>query len=456
MSQKIGTLHPIDFRVTGTPKSKSAYATVTAKFIYALIFAISWMALSVWISAPWYDSLGAEIGVVPAGFLITFIAIVPGFINAFVFVSTILDKRPQIGNIAKYPPATVLVAAYNEETSIGETVESLFNQNYPGELKVIVINDGSSDKTAWIVRTLTRKYENLELIDLEKNAGKANALNQGLKACLTDIVITVDADCTAHVDAIKTIVGRYLTDPETTTAVAGSIMVKNPKQSWITKAQEWDYFLGISITKRIQSMFQGTLVAQGAFSLYDRRTLVELGGWPEMVGEDIVLTWKMLDAGYRVGHAENAYVYTTTPSTLKQFARQRRRWSRGLMEAFKANPRILFRPRLTMMFIWWNTLYPLMDIAFTFGYIPGMILALFGKFWIVGPMTLCILPLTILMNSVMYQRCKSSLEEKQLTTPTDKLGLLIYSVAYPMFLQPACVVGYFSELMNMKKTWGTK
>lgn len=456
MSQKIGTLHPVDFSTANVQKSHSAYATVTAKFIYALIFAISWMALSIWISAPWYDSLSEQIGMVPAYFLITFIAIVPGFINAFVFVSTLLDRRPAIGRIASYPAATVLVAAYNEEGSIGETVDSLVSQDYPGELKVIVINDGSADRTAGIVRELTRKYENLELIDLEKNAGKANALNQGLKACSTDIVITVDADCSAHVDAIRTLVGRYLSDPENTKAVAGSIMVKNPKQSWITKAQEWDYFLGISITKRIQSMFQGTLVAQGAFSLYDRKTLIKIGGWPEMVGEDIVLTWKMLDAGYRIGHAENAYVYTTTPSTLKQFARQRRRWSRGLMEAFRENPRILFKARLTTLFIWWNTLYPLMDVAFTFGYIPGIVLALFGKFWLVGPMTLCILPLTFLMNAVMYQRCKTSLEEKQLTTPTDKAGLLIYSFAYPMFLQPACVLGYVSEFLNMQKTWGTK
>ena len=287
------------------------------------------MGISFWYSQPWYSDLSNEIGVYLAYYLITFIAIIPGFMNAFVAMALFLDKRPKVMSQQKYPPVTVLIAAYNEEKSIASTLSGIFLQDYAEHIQIIVINDGSSDKTVESINTLLSEHPNLEfinlggkinveLIDLERNGGKAAALNHGLKKCKTDIVITIDADSYILKDGIRNLVGRYLSDPINTKAVAGEILIRNSRQNWITKAQEWDYFLGIATIKRIQSLFQGTMVAQGAFSLYERKTLNELGGWPEMVGEDIVLTWKILSKGYRVGHAEDALAFTDCPSTTTQ------------------------------------------------------------------------------------------------------------------------------------------
>ena len=86
--------------------------------------------------------------------------------------------------------------------------------------------------------------------------------------------------------------------------VAGGVMVRNSRATWMTRAQEWDYFHGIAAIKRVQSLYQGTMVAQGAFSLYDTKTLRESGGWPDCIGEDIVLSWGLLKAGYRIGYCE--------------------------------------------------------------------------------------------------------------------------------------------------------
>jgi biofilm PGA synthesis N-glycosyltransferase PgaC len=238
--------------------------------------------------------------------------------------------------------------------------------------------------------------------------------------------------------------------------VAGAILIRNSRDNWLTKAQEWDYFLGIAAIKRIQSLFQGTLVAQGAFSLYDRSTLIEVGGWPHTVGEDIVLTWKILRAGYRVGHAENAIALTRCPDNLTQFIRQRQRWSRGLIEAFKMTPDLLLQRRMPVFYIWWNTLFPFMDLAYTLGFIPGLVLAMFGHFWIVGPMTLALLPISFLMNSLMYARSKKTFDEVGLKVRRNRLGLLSYALVYSIILQPACVWGYISEILNLRKTWGTK
>ena len=432
------------------------YIPVKTKYIAALVFAIVWMSFSFWYSQPWYEDLSREIGIYPAYFLITFIAIVPGFMNAFVAMALLVDKRPLAKVIKNYPPVTILIAAYNEEKAITATLSGILLQDYPADIRVIVINDGSSDETVQSVREFEDKHPNFELIDLGVNGGKAAALNHGLKKCTTDIVISIDADSYILKDGIKHLVGRYLSDPPNTKAVAGEILIRNSRENWITKAQEWDYFLGIASIKRIQSLFQGTLVAQGAFSLYDRKTLLEMGGWPEMVGEDIVLTWKILLAGYRVGHAEDALAFTDCPNTLKKFVRQRQRWSRGLIEAFKANPMILFKPRLSTTYVWWNTMFPLMDIAFTFGFIPGLVLASFGIYWIVGPMTLSLLPMAFLLNWQMYLKGKAMFKQEHLKVRANALGFIFYVFAYGLVLQPACVWGYFSELFNLKKSWGTK
>ncbi len=432
------------------------YISIRWKFIITVAASTAWMLLSIWLSIPWYESLSEYTSPAIAAFLIGFIAIVPGFMNAFIMVALALDKRPPVPVHAHYPSVTLLVAAYNEESSIEDTVRSLMRQTYPGTLHVTVINDGSADRTASIVRDLLPEFSNLTLLDLPKNGGKANALNQGLAACQSELVITVDADCWIWKDGIQNLVGRRLADPPNTRAVAGAILIRNSRQNWLTKAQEWDYFLGIAAIKRIQSLFQGTLVAQGAFSVYDRATLVEVGGWPHTVGEDIVLTWKILRAGYRVGHAENAIALTRCPDNLTQFIRQRQRWSRGLIEAFKMTPDILLQRRLPVFYIWWNTLFPFMDLAYTLGFIPGLVLAMFGHFWIVGPMTLALLPISFAMNSLMYARSKATFDEVGLTVRRNRLGLLSYTLVYSIILQPACVWGYISELLNLRKTWGTK
>jgi biofilm PGA synthesis N-glycosyltransferase PgaC len=432
------------------------YLSVKLKFILALLFAMAWMGTSIWLSMPWLSDLSQVIGPFLAYFFIFFIAIIPGFMNAFVAMALLLDKRPPVLAEQSYPPVTILVAAYNEAISIASTLRGIFLQDYAGSIQVIVINDGSTDDTALTVDRLRVDHPNLDLIDLKNNGGKAAALNHGLAQCKTDIVITIDADSYILKDGVRHLVGRYLSDPINTKAVAGEILIRNSRDNWITKAQEWDYFLGIATIKRIQSLFQGTLVAQGAFSLYDTKTVLALGGWPEMVGEDIVLTWKILDAGYRVGHAENALAFTDCPNTLRKFINQRRRWSRGLMEAFKTTPTILFKPRLSTLYVWWNTLFPLMDIAYTLGFIPGLILACFGIYWIVGPMTLSLLPMAFLLNWQMYLKGRAMFRAENLKVRSNYLGFIFYVFAYGLILQPACVYGYFSELFNVRKSWGTK
>lgn len=437
-------------------KKSGIYFSVKLKFVIALIGAILWTAFSIWMAQNWMHDLSNLIGAFAAVFLIYGIAIIPGFMNSFAAISLMMDRRPKRQPLSEYPGITILIAAYNEAACIQDTLVSISLQHYPADLQVIVINDGSKDETADLVRQAEAKYPWLTLLDLKQNAGKANALNQGLKLARHDLIITVDADSYLHRIALVNIVERYKLDPPNTRAVAGKILVRNSRENLLTKTQEWDYFLGISATKRMQSLYQGTLVAQGAFSIYDRDALIEVGGWPECVGEDIVLTWALLNAGYRVGHCEDACLFTNAPTSLKVFVKQRQRWARGMMEAFIQHPAILVKPRLSTFFIYWNLFFPWLDLAFTLGFVPGLVLACFGYYWIVGIMTLVLLPMAFLLGLLNYSIECRMFKDMNLKVRKNFSGFLVYVLAYSFLLQPASVLGYMDEIFKTRKTWGTK
>jgi biofilm PGA synthesis N-glycosyltransferase PgaC len=406
------------------------------------------------IALQWIVDLSGLVGTPLANILIFGIAILPGFMNAFLITGLILDHRPRRKSIEHYPEITILVAAYNEESSILSTLQSIELQNYPGHFEVIVINDGSTDGTMQQLAGFPHPW--LRVIDLPKNSGKANALNKGLEQASYDLTITLDADSYLYANALTNLVGRMLCDPDNTAAVAGAVLVRNSRLNLITKIQEWDYFHGIASVKRLQSLFQGTLVAQGAFSIYRTAVLREVGGWQDCVGEDIVLTWAVLEHGYRVGYCEDACSFTNAPDTFKQFIRQRQRWSRGLIEAFKHHWPLLFHLRMTTTFIWWNLSFPFLDFIYTFSFLPGIVLALFGYYWLAGPMTLLVLPLTMLVNYIMFAIQSKMFTEQGLKVRNNPFAFIFYALFYGIILQPACFIGYLSEILSTRKEWGTK
>lgn len=434
--------------------TRRPYLPVRLKFALTLIASFAWAGFSLHLASPWIRDLGRLIGPVGAHLVIWGVAILPGFMNVFLVVGLMLDRRPPRVWQGTFPGVTVLVAAYNEEASILATIQSLARQDYPGPLQVVVINDGSTDGT--MVKLASVAYPWLTVIDLEKNAGKANALNQGLKIAAHQLTITLDGDSYLYKGALRHLVGRFLSDPPNTAAVAGSVLVRNSRLNLVTRIQEWDYFHGIASIKRLQSLFQGTLVAQGAFSLYRTDVLREVGGWPECVGEDIVLTWAILKAGHRVGYCEDAITFTNAPTTFRQFIRQRQRWSRGLIEAFKTHGGLLLKPRMSTVFVWWNLLFPYMDVAYTLFFIPGIVLALFGIYWIAGPMTLLVLPMAGLVNYLMFFIQSHMFRAQGLRVRRNPLGFVVYALFYGIVLQPGCVLGYLSEMLNLRKHWGTK
>jgi len=275
----------------------SRYIPVTLKFRIGHAAATLWMIFSIYISIPWVKDLGSVISLPLSVIVIAGIGYIPGYIFMFMVIGLLLDRQPQFKTTDPGNPVTIVVACHNEEDKISNTLKYISNQDYNGHIKVIVVDNASTDATAETAKTAAEMFQLDCKVLYEEKLGKFNALNYALQFVDTEYLITLDADTLLHKSAVRYLVSRMVSAPKEVCAVAGAVLVKNSRENFFTRIQEWDYFLGIASIKRLQGLYQSTLVAQGAYSLYMTETLREIGGWPDAIGEDIVLTWKFFTIG---------------------------------------------------------------------------------------------------------------------------------------------------------------
>lgn len=435
-------------------KPKRLYVTVTQKFWLSHIFAILWLLFSIYISLPWFEDLANVVTPIGAGFIIIGIAYIPGYMNSFLLMSLLLDKQPVIKEGNPVDSVTLLIAAYNEASSIFNVLEYIARQDYEGDIHIIVIDNASTDETAIEVERAKQELGLQITLLYEAKQGKFNALNSGLEQVQTDFVMTLDADTLLMPSSVRHLVARMKSSPNDVCAVAGSMLVRNSRESIWTRVQEWDYFLGIASIKRLQGLYQGTLVAQGAFSLYKTECVRTVNGWPEAIGEDIVLTWRLLHHKWKVYFEPLAVAFTDAPTSFKHLARQRSRWARGMIEGLKEikpwkQPQV-YTKYLTAI----NFMMPYLDVVYTLCWIPGLILAMFGIYWIVGPLTLLVLPLTCISFGFLYwYQKKHVFEPLHLNVRKNKRGLLFFILFYQIFMSPVSVWGYLQEVFQLRRIW---
>jgi poly-beta-1,6-N-acetyl-D-glucosamine synthase len=450
----VETITNLEIEQTTSPKpDKDRYISVQNKFYLSHSIAFVWLLISILFSIPWVDELGKIITIPLSIFIIMGISYIPGYMNAFMISSLLFDRQPRLKELDPVEPITILVACKNEEERIADTIQYIKKQDYQGEIEIIVIDNNSSDKTVEIAKA-TGKDLNINIrVIREAKPGKNHALNTGLSYVNTNLVITLDADTLLHQSAVRNIVARMLSAPRDVVAVAGAVLVRNSRGAFLARIQEWDYFLGIASIKRLQGLFQGTLVAQGAFSLYKKEAVIRVGGWPDAIGEDIVLTWRFLGENWKVYFEPTSIAFTEVPESLKHFLRQRSRWARGMIEALKVikpwQQPIPYVKYLTTC----NIVMPYLDVVYTFCWLPGLILAFFGYYWIVGLTTLFVLPLTILQNYILYRYQKHVFRTLDLKIRKNKLGFLAYVLCYQMLMSPVSVYGYVQELFKLRRVW---
>ena len=423
-------------------------------FLISIMFALLCLICSLCININWINDIACYFGYFIAIYLVTFVALIPGFNYIFTFINLLFDKKEKKSKNKREEDVTVLIPVYNAKKTIKETIESIKKQKYCGNIYINIIDDGSTDGTLEYLKSIDLD-SNINIIE-SKHSGKAEALNKGLQKVNTDYTITIDGDTILHPLAVRNIMNKLINSNEKTVATAGCLFVKNDKKSFITKLQEWDYTLGIFGVKLVQGSYNSTLVAQGAFSAYKTKELRKIGGWENCVGEDIVLTWQLLNKGYETNFAKNAIAYTEVPKKLKDLGKQRKRWARGMIEAFKKvkifkSKRISLKSKFLMCL---NIFFPFIDLALLIFVPLGLILLALGNPLLIGWISLLVIPFGLLLCLLIEIKRKNML--KEIDCKLEKrsiLAFIVYILLYAFILAPYCLIGYILELLNCKKEW---
>ncbi|GKY88057.1 glycosyl transferase family 2 [Sinisalibacter aestuarii] len=259
------------------------------------------------------------------------VVVVAGLLRALVLLALAHLRRPHRAprpGAGTVPPVTVLIPAFNEEETILRCIGSVFASDYP-DLRVIVIDDGSTDHTYQKVAEVARDEYRLTVI-YEPNGGKWKALDTAYRVLQTDIVVAIDADSMIAPDAISRLV-RHFDDPKIG-AVAGRVQVGN-RRGLLTQLQALEYLTAQNIDRRALECLGAMLVVPGAIGAWRADAVIAAGLYsPETVTEDADLTVSVLRAGYRVIYEPAAYAVTEAPETVRAFLTQRLRWTFGMLQ----------------------------------------------------------------------------------------------------------------------------
>jgi len=299
-------------------------------------------------------------------------------------------KSLNLNGRSSYIPISIIVPAYNEETTIISTVESLLDLRYPG-YEIIVVNDGSKDATQdrlvehfglhQVFRPIRRHIStkewhsifenevgNIKVTLINKdNGGKADALNLGINASNYPLFVAMDADSRLQANALARIVFHFVKN-EKTIVVGGNIKVGNncvlkngiidrimPSKNWLVIFQTIEY-LRVFLSSRVAlNLFNLNLIISGAFGLFKKSAVIEVGGYDSgTIGEDMELIMRLHEYNilnkkdYVIHYAPDALCFTQAPENLKSLRSQRIRWHVGLMDCLLKYKYIIFNPKYKM------------------------------------------------------------------------------------------------------------
>lgn len=236
------------------------------------------------------------------------------------------------------PTVSILIPAYNEEKTIVSSVISALNQTYKAE--VVVINDGSTDSTLQILKDEFGSNKWVTIIDKE-NGGKFDALNVGFEKAKGDWVLAVDADSFLLPNTLKTLIRKRREGTVAVTAGIGMINgckvedgklteIKVPSNMLVI-SQMIEYLRTFVLLKMSLDDSNGTTVISGACGFFDRKYILELGGYKNRITEDAELTLRIHENGGKVQFVSDILSYTEAPETVRQLHKQRMRWVRGIL-----------------------------------------------------------------------------------------------------------------------------
>ncbi|MDH4049488.1 MAG: glycosyltransferase family 2 protein [Gammaproteobacteria bacterium] len=342
-------------------------------------------------------------------------------------------------------PISLVVPAYNESSSIITSVKAMLQLEYP-DFELIVVNDGSKDDTlqklvdefgmqsfpeAYRARVpcadvkgiyRSTRFSNLRVVDKVNGGSKADASNAGINACRYPLVCVVDADSILQPDSLRRVVRPFLED-SSTIAVGGTVRIANGclvRQGFLEKVRLPRNFLAlVQVVEYLRAFLFGRmgwspmnalLIISGAFGVFHKETLVEVGGYnPNAVGEDMELILRMHrlmkqdGRPYRITFIPDPVCWTDAPENLRDLKSQRVRWQHGLGQALMLNRSLIFNPKggtvswiAIPFYLVFELMGPVIEVA---GYFFIIACAVLG--WLAWPEAMIFLLLAISLGMLL-------------------------------------------------------
>ena len=241
-----------------------------------------------------------------------------------------------VPELEDYPLFSILVPAHNEVAQLEATIAQLTALNYP-DYEIIVADDGSTDGTTELLHQLCGRHARLRAVYLERNGGKARALNAAFAVARGDYLLVIDADARLDVHALRWMAWHFNRFPRVG-AVTGNPRVLN-RTTLLAKIQTGEFAAVVGLIKRAQRVFVGKiLTVSGVIAAFRREALIDAGLWdPHMATDDIDITWSLQRRFWDVRYEPRAIVWMLVPETVRGLWQQRLRWAVGGIEVLQKN-----------------------------------------------------------------------------------------------------------------------
>ncbi|UJH92066.1 glycosyltransferase [Antarcticibacterium sp. 1MA-6-2] len=407
------------------------------------------------------------------------------------------------------PSVTLVAPAYNEGLTIVENVKSLLSIQYPF-YELIIVNDGSKDDSleklikeyalepfdaAFITQPIptatvnriykSRKvqYKHLTVID-KNNGGRADALNAGINFANTELVLCTDADCIIEQDALIKMVRPYLEESEEEIiACGGAIGIANDSiihngvlkelrlpKDLVPMVQVVEYIRAFLIGRMGWGEVNGLMLVSGAFGMYPRTRMIEVGGFNhKTVGEDLELCIRLRvhmenqKLPYKVVYVPETLCWTEAPPDYNVLVKQRDRWARGLWETIKLHKYLFFNPRYRKMGLIFFPYWCFFEFGAPIVEFLGLIcIIVFGFMGWISWSTAILFFLMVYLVGCLFSTVSVFMYVKNFrhySTGKQVAELLLACYLEPFLYHPVMLYGqmkgYYKKLFGIKSGWGT-
>ena len=255
------------------------------------------------------------------------------------------ETIPTLHENESWPGVSIIIPCYNEGENAVETITYALNVAYP-EFEVIAVNDGSKDDTLEILLALATNNPKLKVVNLAENQGKAIGLQAGALVAKYEYLVGIDGDALIDPYCLHWMAKHFIRYPQVA-AVTGNPRIRN-RTSLLGKIQVGEFSSIVGMIKRAQRSFGRLFTVSGVVTGFRKSAVHEVGYWsPDMLTEDIDITWKLQREGWDVRFEPRALVWILMPETLKGLWKQRLRWAMGGAQVMLKNFKVLFLPKQT-------------------------------------------------------------------------------------------------------------